>query len=338
MVQIRKGCILFYIFVIFRIGFSADYYTADFMRIGVGARPLSMGGAFTAIADDANAFYWNPAGLVQMNRFSLHVEHVPVFDGLAQYNSAAVVVGLSNQLALGISWIRLGIDDIPRYGPLQGTRFDRMTRAQYRSSGEAEGVFTDTEDAMIVSVCHKMYYDLYFGDAVSATVIPLEISFGLNGKYIHQKLDQSTGVGQGLDASLLLRFTSLTGQGGNPNTWFGLGAILRDASRTEVIWDTESDHKDRIQRQLQAGVAMSHLLSPLRTRITLSADREFGFYTDFRAGAEIQFFNLLSLRSGYYRNEPTFGAGFSLKGFSVDYAFVSHDLSNTHRVSGSFRF
>ena len=28
-----------------------------------GARPMGMGGAFTAVADDANAPYWNPAGL-----------------------------------------------------------------------------------------------------------------------------------------------------------------------------------------------------------------------------------------------------------------------------------
>ena len=28
-----------------------------------GARPMGMGGAFTAVADDANAAYWNPAGL-----------------------------------------------------------------------------------------------------------------------------------------------------------------------------------------------------------------------------------------------------------------------------------
>ncbi len=28
-----------------------------------GARPMGMGGAFTAIADDANAAYWNPAGM-----------------------------------------------------------------------------------------------------------------------------------------------------------------------------------------------------------------------------------------------------------------------------------
>jgi len=39
---------------------------ARYLRIGVGARALGMGGAFVAVADDASACYWNPAGLVQL--------------------------------------------------------------------------------------------------------------------------------------------------------------------------------------------------------------------------------------------------------------------------------
>ncbi|MBI5700260.1 hypothetical protein HZC34_00220 [Candidatus Saganbacteria bacterium] len=34
----------------------------DTRSIGYGARPMGMGGAYTALANDANAAYWNPAG------------------------------------------------------------------------------------------------------------------------------------------------------------------------------------------------------------------------------------------------------------------------------------
>ncbi|UCD15014.1 MAG: hypothetical protein JSV34_04635 [Candidatus Omnitrophota bacterium] len=37
----------------------------------VGARPLAMGGAFVGVADDANATYWNPAGLTQLEDIEL---------------------------------------------------------------------------------------------------------------------------------------------------------------------------------------------------------------------------------------------------------------------------
>lgn len=37
--------------------------SAQFLKIGVGARPIGMGGAYTALANDINALAWNPAGL-----------------------------------------------------------------------------------------------------------------------------------------------------------------------------------------------------------------------------------------------------------------------------------
>lgn len=45
---------------------AAEYY--GFHR---GTRPLGMGGAFTAIADDFNAVYFNPAGLASIQGFTL---------------------------------------------------------------------------------------------------------------------------------------------------------------------------------------------------------------------------------------------------------------------------
>jgi long-subunit fatty acid transport protein len=51
---------------------SALATDADFgsqpVAIGAGARALGMGGAFSAIADDATAVTWNPAGLTQIER------------------------------------------------------------------------------------------------------------------------------------------------------------------------------------------------------------------------------------------------------------------------------
>jgi len=42
--------------------------TAQFLNVGVGARGLGMGGAYTALADDAHAAYWNPAGLAALDK------------------------------------------------------------------------------------------------------------------------------------------------------------------------------------------------------------------------------------------------------------------------------
>jgi hypothetical protein len=37
-------------------------------QLFVGTRPLGMGGAFIAVADDGNTITWNPAGLPRLRR------------------------------------------------------------------------------------------------------------------------------------------------------------------------------------------------------------------------------------------------------------------------------
>src|SRR5690625_7956062 len=51
--------------------------TANFLKIGVGARASSMGNAFGAMADDATSLYWNPAGigLVEGPESNMKVTH-----------------------------------------------------------------------------------------------------------------------------------------------------------------------------------------------------------------------------------------------------------------------
>ena len=53
--------------------------TAPFLRFGVGARAFGMGGAYVAVADDATATYWNPAGLAQLNGNQLSAMHTELF-------------------------------------------------------------------------------------------------------------------------------------------------------------------------------------------------------------------------------------------------------------------
>ncbi|MFH1278839.1 MAG: PorV/PorQ family protein [Candidatus Eisenbacteria bacterium] len=46
-----------------------------FLKIGIGAKAVGLGEAFTAIADDATALYWNPAGLVNLPRREAYFSH-----------------------------------------------------------------------------------------------------------------------------------------------------------------------------------------------------------------------------------------------------------------------
>jgi len=56
-----------------------------FLGQAVGARPVGMGEAFTAVADDATAGFWNPGGLGQLE----------ALNATAMYNAAGQGIGLS---------------------------------------------------------------------------------------------------------------------------------------------------------------------------------------------------------------------------------------------------
>jgi hypothetical protein len=54
-----------------RVGTSS----ATFLKIGVGARPVAMGEAFVAVANDPSTIYWNPAGLAGLLRKEVTFSH-----------------------------------------------------------------------------------------------------------------------------------------------------------------------------------------------------------------------------------------------------------------------
>jgi len=56
----------------------ADNAKDDLMQ-AIGPRAVGMGGAFSAVADDYSAFYWNPAGLVLANRQNANIFFDSIF-------------------------------------------------------------------------------------------------------------------------------------------------------------------------------------------------------------------------------------------------------------------
>lgn len=77
-------------------GFVPAKYGGDFLDAGAGARALGMGGAFSSLAADASAMYWNPAGLVHLRAPDLLLMHSERFSGIVSYDLFAVATPLYN--------------------------------------------------------------------------------------------------------------------------------------------------------------------------------------------------------------------------------------------------
>lgn len=80
-----------------RVGLSSF----TFLKIGQGARPVALGEAYTAIADDINAAFWNPAGLGHLKGSAYTLNYTrwftgsKVLSGALAFNAGFGVIGFS---------------------------------------------------------------------------------------------------------------------------------------------------------------------------------------------------------------------------------------------------
>lgn len=82
---------------------------AAFLGIGVGPRAQALGGAFTALADDATALHWNPAGVARLTASHATTAHTEWLADL-NHDFVAVAVPLAGGVA-GASLTRLGVPE-----------------------------------------------------------------------------------------------------------------------------------------------------------------------------------------------------------------------------------
>jgi len=84
-----------------------------FVSLGVGARSLGMGGSYAALANDALAIHYNPAGLAGLEFQEVAFMHSLLFAG-STYDFASWVYPITEDHGLGAGIMRIGTNDIIR--------------------------------------------------------------------------------------------------------------------------------------------------------------------------------------------------------------------------------
>lgn len=94
---------------------------ANFLKIGVGAKAVAMGGAFTALANDPTALYWNPAGLAQIQNIEISTTYNTRFQEIRQGYLSLALPLLTGIAGLGVNYVDMGkIEGRDEYGEPTG--------------------------------------------------------------------------------------------------------------------------------------------------------------------------------------------------------------------------
>jgi len=88
-------------------------YSNEFMNLGVGARSFGLALSSVAYTSDVTSGYWNPAGLLGLDKNQGILMHSTYFGGLASYDYLAFATDVDADSKLAISVIRFSVDDIP---------------------------------------------------------------------------------------------------------------------------------------------------------------------------------------------------------------------------------
>ncbi len=306
--------IVFFLFLTSNVVFGEGVgtTTAGFLKMGVGARAIGMGGAFVAISDDANATYWNPAGLTQIKSPEISGTHNQWFEDIrSEYIS--YVQPLAGKLSgvAGIDIIYMTVSDIEK-------RDD---------AGDKAGTVKVNNLAYALSYGYKLNNDL---------------SMGVKLKGIFQEYGDNKGNGVAVDVGFLWIQPVIK----NEKLSFGLnlqniGPKIKTGSE-----------KEKLPFNIKGGIALTSpergvtlavdMDKPVDNKMKLHSGIEYWFreIVALRFGYE----DVGDLGSG-----SGFTAGCGFKGYETeefnnvliqfDYALVSFgDFGYTHRFSLAVKF
>ena len=307
---------------------------AKFLSIGVGSKAVGMGGAYTSIANDATAMYWNPAGVSFYNTKEVYFNHANwIADISFDYFGITIPTGRKSIIGFNITSVTMDEMEVTRYG-------NEDTGETFRAA------------------------DYAFGSTFSVNLTD-RFSLGFNGKYIQQSIANSHAGGLALDIGTL--FTTPFGfRLGSSISNFG--PKLNMTGDDLLIGADVDENIDGNNESVTSTLSTDHFDLPLVLRIGISDEIKFGGNNEFiwsldavspndnanyiNAGASISLMdNLLStyigLNSLFLKDsnkEFAFGFGLRLpkniaKGIVINYSYEAMKfLGNSQQLSISFNY
>lgn len=290
-----------------------------FNNLEIGARPVAMGGAFVAIADDTNALVYNASGIGYVDDFQLGGTYSQQFGGLIDHNYVAAIVPLGKLGRIGLGFATLGEDS---------------------------NVYT--EQAFILSYARQIGLKISLGTSLKS------LSTKFNGADVDENpyFEKSSASAFSADLGILAKPIK------NLNLGFSVGDLIpADISISANEEDKVPINFRAGLAYNLSGVASAaekeEIRDILRSTILIGEAGVRNKIGYFRAGVESWVHKTVALRAGYSllssvssTSAVAFGASLKLPisstAIQFDYAFqvALNDLKSptSHRVSTNFSF
>jgi len=283
--------------VLSAVAFADGIGAFSAFKNGIGARALAMGGAFVAVANDATAVCWNPAGLAQLGDTRLAGMSTDLYGLGITHQYVGAVTSFAN-LGIGLGWERASID---------GQVVD--------GTGGLGASFTWTEQAIVGSL--------------ATNVMDIAMA-GANVKYY--MADSGLGdsaSGFGFDLGLLVSLGDMFVIGVNAMDLAG-SSIEWDGGATDIV---SGVYKAGLAMKLADDMLV--LAADVDFDGSALGDTHVG--VEFQVIDELALRGGVVLTENFQEYYFTVGAGINVAGLYVDAAYVLEEtLGNTLVLSAEF--
>ncbi len=299
---------------------STSSIYAGFIDTGQGARPIGLGRAYTSVANDVHAVFYNPAGLAQLKSFGISTMYARLYPGIESENLhyemivSAIPIKYLGRIGVGLTNLNF---DIYQENMLY-LSYGRQLPFNLSIGGNVKFMRWSAEgDVDPISNIQDQDYS-FNGISFDAALL-YRVSFGLIDKYLKKGHLQ-------------------------------LGMMIRDVTEPGIA--TNGSANAKLPRGLAAGLA--YVSEDLVLSGELSRRDEF---TKLHLGAEyvfqkLTFRNINSafiLRGGTIQmlndtegGEVDAGFGVLLTNIQFDYVYVYplalKEVGGSHKMSLSFHF
>ncbi|MDZ7292656.1 MAG: PorV/PorQ family protein [candidate division KSB1 bacterium] len=267
-----------------------------FLKVGVGSRGAALGEAYSALADEPTAIYWNPAGLAALKGTHLTFTHLSWLESI-NHEFAAVT--------------------FPSFGGTMGAGLIMQTipGIQVRTKPTAEPIGTfDAQD---------LAFMLAFGRQWRST-----LAAGFSAKFLYEKIYLNSATGFAIDLGGIwqtpvehLKF------GVSVQNLGAMSALQKDNIKLPALVRLGAAYVLPFSEGENRLALTAEHLRLLRGGDGSSAGAEFLFHETLALRAGYQF--------GRENHSLTAGFGTALGRYQLDYGYApfGNDLGNAHRFS-----